>query len=89
MQSPSLRLESAIASWKAANSFGFCPLAYLYAAWERGESIGQFHDLLRKLVKSGRVRLHPWTQAMYQIPEGQECYWLLSGQEIKAYVELL
>jgi len=48
-------------------------------------SLGAFHDLVRGLAERGRIRLTPFTQAMYQLPEPQ--YALLVGREIMYYVE--
>jgi len=48
-------------------------------------SLGQFHDLVRRLADAGRVRLSPFTQAMYQLPE-PECG-MIVGREIMYYVE--
>lgn len=48
-------------------------------------SLGQFHDLVRRLSDAGRIRLSPFTQAMYQLPEPQ-CA-MIVGREIMYYVE--
>jgi hypothetical protein len=66
-----------------------CPLPELYqqVAQPLGLSIGMFHDGLRQLVEQGKVRLHPFTGAAYQLQEGQ--YALVAGQEIKYYAEPL
>ncbi|NLF71516.1 MAG: hypothetical protein GX575_20980 [Candidatus Anammoximicrobium sp.] len=48
-------------------------------------SLGQFHDLVRQLADAGRVRLSPFTQAMYQLPEPQ-CA-MIVGREMMYYVE--
>ena len=48
-------------------------------------SLGQFHDLVRRLSDAGRIRLSPFTQAMYQLPEPQ-CA-MVVGREIMYYVE--
>jgi hypothetical protein len=47
-------------------------------------SLGQFHDALQDLAAAGRVRLSPWTGAMYQLPDPECC--LLVGREIMGYV---
>jgi hypothetical protein len=49
-------------------------------------SIGQFHDGVRQLAAAGKIALHPFTGAAYQLRDEQ--YALLAGQEIKYYVEL-
>ena len=48
-------------------------------------SLGQFHDLVRRLTEAGRIRLSPFTQAMYQLAE-PECAMII-GREIMYYVE--
>lgn len=66
------------------------PLA-LPQLWERvraqrpGLSLGAFHDALRSLAAAGRIRLSPFTQAMYQLAE-PECA-MIVGREIMYYVE--
>jgi hypothetical protein len=48
-------------------------------------TVGQFHDVLRRLMAGGQIRLSPFTQAMYQLPE-PECA-MIVGREIMYYVE--
>ncbi len=48
-------------------------------------SLGSFHDVVRRLADAGQLRLSPFTQAMYQLPEPQ--YALIVGREIMYYVE--
>jgi hypothetical protein len=48
-------------------------------------TLGRFHDVLRRLSDAGRIRLSPFTQAMYQLPEPQ-CA-MIVGREIMYYVE--
>lgn len=48
-------------------------------------TLGQFHDLVRRLAQAGRIRLSPFTQAMYQLPE-PECA-MIVGREIMYYAE--
>ena len=48
-------------------------------------SLGSFHDLVRRMADAGQVRLSPFTQAMYQLPE-PECA-MIVGREIMYYVE--
>ena len=78
-----------LSDYRKRNAFGFCPLPELFrqTAEPLGMTIGQFHDDLRQLVADRRIRLHPFTQAAYQLQDEQ--YALISGQEIKYYVELL
>jgi hypothetical protein len=49
-------------------------------------SIGQFHDTVRQLSGSQRLRLMPYTRAMYQLAQPE--YALIVGREIMYYVEL-
>ena len=67
----------------------FCSLPDLYAGvvGKHGVSIGQFHDVLRDLVQSGQVRLHPFTGSRYALE--REEYALLAGKEIMYYAERL
>ncbi|HVW01887.1 MAG TPA: hypothetical protein VHB77_16160, partial [Planctomycetaceae bacterium] len=76
-----------LTDYRRRNAFGFCPLPELFrqTAESRGMTIGQFHDEIRQLVADRRIRLHPFTQAAYQLQDEQ--YALISGQEIKYYVE--
>ena len=48
-------------------------------------SLGSFHDVVRRLADAGQLRLSPFTQAMYQLPEPQ-CA-MIVGREIMYYVE--
>ncbi len=68
-------------------AYGHCPLPELFrqVAEPAGLTIGQFHDGVRRLVAQGRVRLHPFTGAAYQLQDEQ--YAIMAGQEIKYYAE--
>lgn len=48
-------------------------------------SIGQFHDAVRRLATEQRLRLLPYTQAMYQLAEPE--YSVIVGREIMYYAE--
>jgi len=48
-------------------------------------SLGQFHDVLRRMAAARQIRLSPFTQAMYQLPE-PECAMIL-GREVMYYVD--
>lgn len=50
-----------------------------------GLTVGQFHDVVRQLACQQRLRLLPYTQAMYQLPEPE--YALIVGREIMYYAE--
>lgn len=75
--------------YQRKNHYGHCPLPELFhrVAESRGLTIGQFHDGLRQLAQQGKVRLHPFTGAAYQLQDEQ--YALVAGQEIKYYAERL
>ena len=47
--------------------------------------LGAFHDLVRHLAEAGKIRLSPFTQAMYQLAE-PECA-MIVGREIMYYAE--
>lgn len=47
-------------------------------------TIGEFHDVVRRLVESDEIRLSPWTGALYQLPEPELA--LLIGHEVLYYV---
>jgi hypothetical protein len=70
------------------NSTEDCPLPELYrhVCCVSPLSIGQFHDLLRRLVEDGRIYLHPWTGPLFELPD-PPCA-LLVGHEIAYYASL-
>jgi len=47
-------------------------------------TLGTFHDSIRTLQTAGKVELSPWTQAGYQLKNGEAC--LIQGAEIMAFV---
>ncbi len=49
-------------------------------------TIGQFHDVLRRLYNEGQVYLHPWTGPLYDLPEPPQA--LLVGHEVAYYASL-
>ncbi len=49
-----------------------------------GWTLGQYHDCLRRLHAAGQIKLEPWTQAMYRLPDPEAC--LLAGREVMAFV---
>lgn len=75
--------------YRHQHPYGHCPLPELYRATAEphGLTIGQFHDMLREMVRQKQVRLHPFTGAAYQLRDEQNG--LLAGQEIKYYAEPL
>jgi hypothetical protein len=52
-------------------------------------TIGQFHDAVRGLAKSGKIRLHPFTQPLYQLADVAGEYAMIYGNEVMAFVEAL
>jgi len=48
-------------------------------------TLGQFHDLVRRMAEARQLRLTPFTQAMYQLSE-PECAMII-GREVMYYVE--
>lgn len=75
--------------WQAAGALGDCPLPNLFrhvADKHPLTSIGQFHDVLRRLYEEQKIYLHPWTGPMYEIPDPKLA--LMVGHEIAWYVSL-
>jgi hypothetical protein len=72
----------------AAGTTEDCPLPELYrhACGVAPSSIGQFHDILRRLVDENRIYLHPWTGPLSEMPE-PACA-LLVGHEVAYYASL-
>ena len=78
-------IKGRLAEWHAsAEASQDCPLPTLFAKLEgTGASIGQFHDALRQLHDDHQIYLHPWTGALYAMPD--PAYALLVGHEIAYY----
>jgi hypothetical protein len=49
-------------------------------------TIGQFHDLLRRLHDAGQIALHPWTGPLYDLPEPAHA--LMNGHTVAYYASL-
>lgn len=61
------------------------PQLYRFAKTVRPDlSLGHFHDIVRRMAAARQIRLSPYTQAMYQLPE-PECA-LILGREVMYYV---
>jgi hypothetical protein len=72
-----------------AGTLGDCPLPELYrhvTTARPGLTLGQFHDLCRRLGASRALYLHPWTGPLYELPE-PACA-LLAGHEVAYYASL-
>ena len=79
-------IKCRLAEWHAgAEASQDIPLPVLFARLESNGrvSIGQFHDALRQLHDDHQIYLHPWTGALYAMPE--PAYALLVGHEIAYY----
>jgi hypothetical protein len=59
-----------------------CPLPELYRR-AAAQSIGAFHDAIRRLHDRGAVYLHPWTGPLYALPE--PAFALLVGHGVAYY----
>jgi hypothetical protein len=71
--------------WQQAGASEDCPLPHLYRQVSV-QTIGKFHDALRRLHDTGKIYLHPWTGPLYDIPEPP--YALLIGHEIAYYASI-
>ena len=79
-------IKGRLAEWHAsAEASQDCPLPTLYTKLDAAgrASIGQFHDALRQLHDDHQIYLHPWTGALYAMPD--PAYALLVGHEIAYY----
>ncbi len=66
-----------------------CPLPELFRQVQAQLprlSVGQFHDVLRRLRDAGAIYLHPWTGPLYDLPEPPKA--LLAGHEVAYYASL-
>jgi len=75
--------------WNDAARLGDCPLPEIFRVAKEakpGTTIGQFHDLLRRLHEERRIYLHPWTGPLYELPEPAVA--LLTGHEVAFYASL-
>ena len=73
----------------AAGSLDDCPLPEVFRqtkASHPGLTLGQFHDLLRRLYENRQIYLHPWTGPLYELPE-PACA-LLAGHEVVYYASV-
>lgn len=79
-----------VRGWHDRGALEDCPLPEVHRAVTGGSlapTIGQFHDSLRRLHEKRRIRLHPWTGPLYEIPEPALA--LLVGHEIAYYASLV
>lgn len=82
-------IKARLAEWHAtAGASQDCPLPTLFTRLEADTrpTIGQFHDALRQLHDDHQIYLHPWTGALYAMPE--PAYALLVGHEIAYYASV-
>jgi hypothetical protein len=68
--------------WSTSNEAEDCPLPHIYRQL-KGVTIGQFHDVLRRLHAEQRIYLHPWTGPLCDLPEPPMA--LMVGHEIAYY----
>jgi hypothetical protein len=71
-----------VEQWSGTNTAEDCPLPHLYRQL-KGVTIGQFHDVLRRLHAEQRIYLHPWTGPLCDLPEPPMA--LMVGHEIAYY----
>lgn len=62
------------------------PQLYRDVIEPNGVSVGEYHDMLRRLSREGRVRLIEWTQPLRTMPD--ERFALIAGGEIRYYVRI-
>lgn len=74
---------AALDRWAASGAQDDCPLPELFRQACGSQTVGAFHDSLRRLRSAGDVWLHPWTGPLYEIPEPS--FALLVGHEISYY----
>jgi hypothetical protein len=79
---PTEAITQYLDQWSTSNTAEDCPLPQLYRQL-KGVTIGQFHDVLRRLHAEQRIYLHPWTGPMSELPEPPLA--LLVGHEIAYY----
>lgn len=73
--------------WHVSNALEDCPLPELYRRVQSSSlTIGQFHDVLRKLAEEAKIYLHPWTGPLSELPE-PPCA-LMVGHEIAYYASI-
>ncbi len=76
--------------WEASSGASEdCPLPELFRQMQARIprlTLGQFHDVLRRLHEDEVVYLHPWTGPLYDLPEPPQA--LLVGHEVAYYASL-
>jgi hypothetical protein len=79
---PSDEILAMLDAWSSSASED-CSLPELHRRLSSKPSLGSFHDALRKLHRTGRIELHPWTGPLYTLPD-PACA-LLVGHEVAYY----
>lgn len=72
-----------------AGALADCPLPEMYRHIQSScpsLTVGQYHDLLRRLHAEAALYLHPWTGPLYEMPEPALA--LLVGHEVAYYASL-
>lgn len=83
-------IRTQLSRWQASSGAAEdCPLPELFRQLQSrspGLTLGQFHDVLRRLRDNGTIYLHPWTGPLYDLPEPPKA--LLVGHEVAYYASL-
>jgi len=86
---PADAVREALTAWRATDTLGDCPLPELLRRMRQRLpklTIGAFHDALRRLHEERALYLHPWTGALYEMPDPAAA--LLVGHEVAYYASL-
>jgi len=78
-----------LARWHESGQSGDRPLPELFRQVKQASpqlTIGDFHDVLRKLHEHERIYLHPWTGPLHELPEPAIA--LMIGHEIAYYASI-
>lgn len=82
-----MRALELLRSWLRERPSADCPLGELYRALHRSHpelTVGQFHDLIRRLAQDGAVRLQAWTGPLAELPDPSLA--LMHGHAVMSYV---
>lgn len=82
-------IRAQLRRWHEAHALEDCALPELFRSLKAAQaslSIGQFHDVLRRLHDQRQVYLHPWTGPLHELPEPALA--MMVGHEIAYYASL-
>lgn len=82
-------IEEHLRAYQRKGAPGDCSMAELYEELSRSTpdlTIGQFHDMIRRLHESGKILLSPWTGPLYELARPDLA--ILIGHEVLYYVRL-